>query len=162
MNVLIFGAGAIGGHLGYCFYQAGHSVVLIARGDHYAEMKQNGMRTTVCDNEIVVSDKIIVEDGRFRVFNTIDDIGEFFPDYIFITVKLKDYNGDTLSPLARRIGSDTAVIPPCTKLPFWWFYSLRGENNKKYRDLELDGSISKYFPKENFPNLLKIKNKELF
>ncbi len=149
MNVLIFGAGAIGGHLGYCFYEAGHNVVLVSRGDHYAEMKKNGMRTTICDNEVVLIDKTIKDDDRFRIFNDINDIDDFIPDYIFITVKLKDYNSDTLSDLSRFIGSDTAIIPPCTKLPFWWFYNMPGKGNEKYRDLELDASISKYLPKEN-------------
>ena len=41
MNVLIYGAGAIGCHLAYCSNQSGHNVDLLTRGEHYLTMKKN-------------------------------------------------------------------------------------------------------------------------
>ncbi len=40
MNVLIYGAGAIGCHLAYCLNQSGHKVDLLTRGEHYLAMKK--------------------------------------------------------------------------------------------------------------------------
>jgi len=149
MNILIYGAGAIGGHLGYCMYAAGHSVKLICRGQHYTQMKQHGMHITICDNEVIKHEETIKEGPRFEILDSLENIKDTEIDYLFITVKLKDYNGETLSTLSKYMGGNTAVIPPCTKLPFWWFYNLPGESNKKYSDVDFDTEISKHFIKDN-------------
>ena len=44
---------------------------------------------------------------------------------------------------------DTAVIPPCTKIPFWWLYNLEGDSNKKFNNIEIDNLTSSYFKKKN-------------
>ena len=149
MNVLIYGAGAIGCHIGYCMYEAGHKVILICRGQHYAQMKQHGMNITICDNEIITHEQTIEENVRFRILDNLNDIGDIEIDYIFITVKLMDYNSETISLLSPFMGENTAVIPPCTKLPFWWFYNLQGEANEKYKDIDFDTQISQHFNKTN-------------
>ena len=51
MNILIFGAGAIGCHIGYCMHKTGHSVNLICKGQHYDAMKEQGLRIQVFDNQ---------------------------------------------------------------------------------------------------------------
>ncbi len=43
MRFIIYGAGAIGGVIGAQLFQAGHQVMLIARGDHLAEIRRNGL-----------------------------------------------------------------------------------------------------------------------
>jgi len=149
MNVLIYGAGAIGGHIGYCMHRAGHNVKLICRGEHYIQMKQHGLYITICDNEVIKHEDTIKESPRFEILDSIDNIKNTEIDYLFITVKLKDYNGETLKTLAPYIGENTAVIPPCTKLPFWWFYNLAGESNEKYRNIDFDTEISQNFIKTN-------------
>lgn len=149
MNVLIYGAGAIGGHLGYCMHEAGHNVTLVCRGEHYAKMKQHGMHITICDNEVIKHEETIKEGPGFEILDNLDDIKDKEFDYLFITVKLKDYNGDTLRTLSPYMGENTAVIPPCTKLPFWWFYNLPGQTNDKYRDMDFDTQVSKYFKRTN-------------
>ncbi|MGA8114139.1 MAG: 2-dehydropantoate 2-reductase [Actinocatenispora sp.] len=44
MRFIVYGAGAIGGALGARLHQAGHEVVLIARGPHLAEIGRSGLR----------------------------------------------------------------------------------------------------------------------
>ena len=44
MRIVIYGAGAIGGVIGARMVDAGHDVVLIARGDHLAAMQRDGLR----------------------------------------------------------------------------------------------------------------------
>jgi 2-dehydropantoate 2-reductase len=43
MRFVVFGAGAIGGVAGARLHQAGHEVVLIARGAHYEAIRDNGL-----------------------------------------------------------------------------------------------------------------------
>ena len=44
MKLCIFGAGAIGGHLGAKLGLAGNDVSLVARGANLAAMRANGLR----------------------------------------------------------------------------------------------------------------------
>ncbi|MBM7455392.1 2-dehydropantoate 2-reductase [Oceanisphaera litoralis] len=44
MKFLMIGAGGIGGYYGARLQQAGHQVVLVARGEHLAAMQQQGLR----------------------------------------------------------------------------------------------------------------------
>ena len=43
MNILIYGAGAIGSHIAYCMHSAGHTVYVLARGKHFSQMKKKGL-----------------------------------------------------------------------------------------------------------------------
>jgi len=149
MNVLIFGGGAIGCHIGYCMYKTGHSVNIISRGQHYKVMKEQGVRIQIFDNQNLENDEIIKEDENFKVVDDLDQVDDVEFDYLFITVKLADYNEKTLKKLSPYIGENTAVIPPCTKMPFWWFFNLDEENYKKYGEIDFDPHISQYFNREN-------------
>lgn len=44
MRYIIIGAGAVGGTIGGCLFQAGHEVVLVARGEHLAALRDGGLR----------------------------------------------------------------------------------------------------------------------
>ncbi len=149
MNILIYGAGAIGCHIGYCLYKAGHQVKLLCRGEHFTAMKQDGMNITICDNEHIITETTLRDNKHFQIIDQIEDSNDLYFDYVFVTVKLKDYNNDSMSALARFLGESTAVIPPCTKLPFWWFYNLSGLENKKFKDVEFDPGLSGNFIKTN-------------
>ncbi|MEW6008463.1 MAG: 2-dehydropantoate 2-reductase N-terminal domain-containing protein [Candidatus Omnitrophota bacterium] len=149
MNILIYGAGAIGCHIAYCMYVTRHTPYLIARGQHYEQMKKYGMHIKICDNEILKDEKFIKEDSRFYIVNDVNKVKDTKMDYIFITVKLNDYNDKTLQDLYPFMGKDTAVIPPCTELPFWWFYDLNGKSNEKYKDIDFNPEVSRYFIREN-------------
>lgn len=149
MNVLIFGAGAIGCHIGYCLHAAGHNVKLICRGEHYAQMKRNGMRITIRDNDVITYEETILDSPTFEVLDSLGKIEDTVMDYVFITLKLMDYNSETLRELSPVLGENTAVIPPCTKLPFWWFYNLPGASNEKYNGIDFDPDISQHFKKSN-------------
>ena len=149
MNILVFGGGAIGCHISYCMRKAGHTTYLVSRGEHYEKMKRSGMHMRIFDNENLIEEQI-VEDGRG--INIVDDLSKitvdgFEFDYIFITVKLSDYNEENLSKLQPFMGEDTAVIPPCTKMPFWWFYNL--DSDSKFNDVDFDVNIASYFKREN-------------
>ena len=88
MNVLIYGAGAIGCHIGYCIYQSGHNVSLLTRGRHFACLKEKGMHIKICNNDKIIVDKVLKEDNKLNFINNLNDIKDKSFDYLFITVKL--------------------------------------------------------------------------
>jgi 2-dehydropantoate 2-reductase len=51
MRFVVYGAGAIGGVVGGRLAQAGHEVVLIARGDHHDAIRDHGLRLVIPDAE---------------------------------------------------------------------------------------------------------------
>ncbi|GAA3993806.1 2-dehydropantoate 2-reductase N-terminal domain-containing protein [Streptomyces marokkonensis] len=44
MRYIIIGAGAVGGSIGGRLHESGHEVVLVARGEHYRALRENGLR----------------------------------------------------------------------------------------------------------------------
>ena len=146
----IFGAGAIGGHLASCLYEAGHKVCLISRGAHYEAMKKNGLRITIRENKKLISEKIIKENERFIISNSSNIPQNLCNDFLFITVKLQSYNTENLNQIKNIINAHTAVIPPSSKIPFWWFYNNGGASaDKNLNNLEIDPELSQYFIREN-------------
>ena len=76
MKIAIYGAGAIGGHLGAMLSRSGVNVGLIARGEHLEAMRKNGLRQ-------------ILRDEEFTVYPTITDNPEELgpQDYVILTLK---------------------------------------------------------------------------
>jgi 2-dehydropantoate 2-reductase len=125
MKVCIYGAGAIGGHIGGHLARGGADVSLIARGPHLDALQRNGIRVVSVD-----------DDFTMPVFAT-DDPAELGPqDYVFITLKSHQVDGvlDLMKPL---LGPETVVIPPTTGIPWWYFYKLAGPHTD-HRLPELD------------------------
>ena len=129
MKVCVFGAGAIGGYIAAHLARApGVEVSAMARGPHLAAMQANG---------------ITVEKPGERFTSRIhatDDARRLGPqDYLFITLKSHQVDGalDAMRPL---IGPDTAVLPPTTGIPFWYFHGLPGPNrNRRLEALDPGG-----------------------
>lgn len=52
MKITVYGAGAIGGHLGAMMSRAGYDVSLIARGPHLEAMRANGLKQITRDEGV--------------------------------------------------------------------------------------------------------------
>ena len=76
MNIVIIGAGAIGGYLGAKLYQAGEKVSLVARGKHLEAMQTQGLRIIEQGTETIV-----------KPYATDDYSVVADADYLFLTVK---------------------------------------------------------------------------
>ena len=130
-------------------HQSGHKVYLLTRGAHYLSMKANGMNIKICDNNKLIKKEILKEGPKIKFIETLQEIKNEHFDYLFITVKLNDYNENIFKDIYPFLKEDTAVIPPCTKIPFWWLYNLEGDLNKKFNNIEIDKLTSSYFRKKN-------------
>jgi 2-dehydropantoate 2-reductase len=114
-KVCIFGAGAIGGYVGARLAMKGEAdVSLVARGNHLAAMKSNGL--------------VLKQNGETHTLHprVTDDPRELGPqDFIILTLKAHAVAGviDQLQPL---IGPDTAILFGQNGLPWWYFYGAGG------------------------------------
>ena len=58
-DVLIFGAGAIGSHLGFCLSSSGLNVDFVVRGKQYKKIMKNGLLIKIYDNKKLLKKKLI-------------------------------------------------------------------------------------------------------
>lgn len=122
MKVCIYGAGAIGGHIGGHLARSGAEVSLIARGPHLEAMRKNGLRVTGEGLDFTVP------------VNATDNPAGLGPqDYVFITLKSHQVDG-VLEKMQALLGPETAVIPPTTGIPWWYFHGLEGPNKNRRLD----------------------------
>lgn len=88
MKIAVLGAGGIGGYIGGRLAQAGHDVLLVARGSHLKAINESGLRIESPLGNAHLKDVKAVEQ--------IDKVGSV--DLVLVTVKLPD-----LDALAQKI-----------------------------------------------------------
>lgn len=115
MKICIYGGGSIGGVLAAHLARVpGVEVSLIARGAHLDAIRKKGLR--------LVSPK---EDFTVRL-NATDRPAELGPqDVVFVTLKTHQYL-ESLESILPLLGPGTALIPPTTGAPYWFFHKLAG------------------------------------
>lgn len=116
MKITIFGAGAIGGHLGGLLSRNGLDVSLIARGAHMQAMRENGLKLIMRGEEFVTHPRVT------------DDPSTLGPqDYVVVSLKSHQAPGvvDAMQPL---LGPDTTVATAMNGMPWWYFYGLQGKH----------------------------------
>lgn len=115
MKITIYGAGAIGGHLGAMMSRQGYDVSLIARGPHMEAMRANGLKQITRDETFVTHPKVT------------DDPSTLGPQD-FVVMSLKSYQApgvvDAMQPL---LGPETTVATAMNGVPWWYFYRLPGK-----------------------------------
>ncbi|MBH66801.1 MAG: 2-dehydropantoate 2-reductase [Rhodospirillaceae bacterium] len=128
-KVAIYGAGAIGGHLGAMMSKAGFDVSLIARGDHLKAIHQKGLKLITQDQEFVTHPRVT------------DDPSTLEPqDYVVISLKSYQAPGvvEQMQPL---LGPKTTVATAMNGIPWWYFYKLRGKwENHRISSVDPDGT----------------------
>jgi 2-dehydropantoate 2-reductase len=114
MKITIFGAGAIGGHLGALLSRNEVDVSLIARGAHLEAMRDKGLKLTMQGETFVT---------RPRVTDDPSTLGP--QDYVVVSLKSHQAPGvvDAMQPM---LGPDTTVVTAMNGVPWWYFYKLAG------------------------------------
>jgi 2-dehydropantoate 2-reductase len=67
MRYIIIGAGAIGGTIGARLFQNGHEVVLAARGEHYAALRDDGLRFASPDGVVMLPVPVVSGPGELSL-----------------------------------------------------------------------------------------------
>ncbi|WP_328862073.1 ketopantoate reductase family protein [Streptomyces sp. NBC_00306] len=81
MRYIIIGAGAVGGTIGGRLAEAGHEVVLVARGAHHAALRDGGLRLTTADG---------TSTHRLPVVDRADAVRLTPEDVLVLSVKTQD------------------------------------------------------------------------
>lgn len=105
MRYIVIGAGAVGGSLGGRLHESGRDVVLVARGEHAAALRADGLRFTTPEGTRYV---------RIPVAGGPEDV-ELRPDDVLVLAVKTQHTADALARWARRpvAGGGTAgeVLP---------------------------------------------------
>jgi 2-dehydropantoate 2-reductase len=135
VKIAVFGAGAIGGLLGFKLMRAGADVTFIARGPHLDAMRADGLT--------------LISEGKretMPVRCTSDPEEIAAPDYVFVT--LKAHSIAAAAPqIAKLLARDTALVIGVNGIPYWYFYGL----DCRWRDytiesVDLSGVVSRMLP----------------
>jgi 2-dehydropantoate 2-reductase len=115
MRITLYGAGAIGCYLAAHLARVpGLELSMVARGETLAAIRRDGVRLQTAEGET-----------RVPVHVTDDPSDLPAQDIVFVTLK-----GHQVPPaiagIAGLLGPESAVIPPTTGIPFWYFHG-RGE-----------------------------------
>ena len=99
MNIVVFGAGGVGGYFGGKLAQAGNKVTFIVRGKHLEAIKNNGL-------------KVKSVNGNFTVHpNVTDDVSSIINiDLVILGVKSWQVEG-VAEQLKSVINKNTLVLP---------------------------------------------------
>lgn len=112
MKICIFGAGAVGGHIGAKLAAGGHEVSVIARGAHLEAMRDKGIT-------LIHGDKTIR--GRVRALPNASGLG--LQDFVFVTLKANAL-GDFAACAAPLLGAGTGVVFGQNGIPWWYGIGL--------------------------------------
>ncbi len=128
MKICIYGAGAIGGHLGVCLKEGGADVSLVARGAHLQAIRANGLKLFI--------------DGRERVAKmtaTSDPAELGHQDYVIIALKAHQA-WEVAEQMRPLLGPNTAVVTAQNGVPWWYFYGFEGQYaNLQLQSVDPDG-----------------------
>ncbi len=117
MRIAIYGAGTIGCFLGAQLAQVpGVRLSMVARGATLEALRTHGIR-------------LETPEGRRQVPVEATDAPALLgpQDYVLITLKAHQLTG-ALDGIAPLLGRETAVVPPTTGIPYWYFHGLPGPN----------------------------------
>lgn len=122
MKVCIYGAGAIGAHIGVLMKLAGVDVSVVARGATLEAINTNGWKLIINGEEKV---------ARLPAAQNPADLGA--QDYVIVALK-SHQAWDTAENLVPLLGPDTAVVTAQNGIPWWYFYGFEGQ----YANLQLE------------------------
>jgi 2-dehydropantoate 2-reductase len=100
VRFIVYGAGGIGGVMGARLHQAGYDVLLIARGAHYAAIRDKGLRVQSAEDDVTLQIPVV---DHPSAIDWRDD------DAVFLGMKSQD-TLDALTTLEPLAPADTAII----------------------------------------------------
>ena len=94
MNILIFGAGAIGSHLSYCLKEKKNNIILVSKKKYIKKLKSDGVNLSIYSNDILKKKILLKENKNLKFENDLSNIPKSFfkkDNAVFVTVELKDF-----------------------------------------------------------------------
>jgi 2-dehydropantoate 2-reductase len=101
MRFVVYGAGAIGGVVGGRLAEAGHEVVLIARGEHHDAIRDHGLRLVTLDAEpLTLSIPVVAHPAGL----------DFSDDDVVLMAMKSQHTGDALRALQASAPTTVSVV----------------------------------------------------
>ncbi|MGD9669079.1 MAG: 2-dehydropantoate 2-reductase [Hyphomicrobiaceae bacterium] len=122
MKVCIYGAGAIGAHIGVLMKLAGVDVSVVARGATLEAINTNGWKLIINGEEKV---------ARLPAAQNPADLGP--QDYVIVALK-SHQAWEAAENMVPLLGPDTAIVTAQNGIPWWYFYGFEGQ----YANLQLE------------------------
>ncbi|WP_214725196.1 MULTISPECIES: ketopantoate reductase family protein [unclassified Exiguobacterium] len=100
MNMLVVGAGAVGGYFGGRLAEQGEQVTFLVRSNRYEQLQKTGLHITSPHGDMTITPQLITRDMR--------------PDHAFdvILLSTKAYHlDDVLQDIAPFVSNETYIIP---------------------------------------------------
>jgi 2-dehydropantoate 2-reductase len=135
VKVAVVGAGAIGAYVGAALCRGGADVHLIARGEHLAAMRRDGVT-------------VLSPRGDFHAHpHATSEPAEIGPvDIVFLGLKAYSYAGagSLIGPL---LGPGTGVVAAQNGIPWWYFHGLTGPyEGRRVEAVDPGGTVSAVIP----------------
>lgn len=122
MKVCIYGAGAIGAHIGVLMKLAGVDVSVVARGATMETIQKDGWKLIIGGEEKV---------ARLPAAKNPADLGP--QDYVIVALK-SHQAWEAAENMLPLLGPDTAVVTAQNGIPWWYFHGFEGQ----YANLQLE------------------------
>src|ERR1700688_2606826 len=128
MNIIVIGAGAIGGHIAAKLGAAGERVKIVARGEHLKAIRERGLKLKENGEEIV---------ARVEATDRIAEAGG--ADLVVLGVKAHQ-----LTPIASEVAS---IVTTQNGIPWWYFYKHGGPHEGvQLESVDPGGVIARHLP----------------
>ena len=128
MKVCIYGAGAIGAHIGVLMKLAGIDVSVVSRGANLAAIRENGLKLIIGGEEKV---------ARLPASDKPSDLG--VQDYVIVALK-SHQAWEAADQFAPLLGPNTAVVTAQNGIPWWYFHGFEGQYaNLQLQSVDPDG-----------------------
>lgn len=115
LKICVFGAGAIGGFVAARMAQvSGVEVSVVARGAHLAAIRERGLCIRSPQGDL---------HARVQATDRAAELGQ--QDIVFIALKQHQLT-PALDGIEALLSAQTAVLPPTTGIPYWYFHGLPG------------------------------------
>ena len=139
MRVCVVGAGAIGGLMAVRLANAGCDISVIARGEHLAAIRSDGLRLVEADGSETVTTEIVAT----------DDFAELGPHDVVVLALKAHQIAAVADGLGHLYGSETVVVPVQNGIGWWYFERHGGEHDgRRLRTLDPDGVLTVAVPAE--------------
>ena len=139
VRVCVVGAGAIGGLMAVRMANAGCDVSVVARGEHLAAIRDEGLR-------------LVSEDGTEAVGRGIaasDDFAQLGAHDVVILALKAHQIAAVAGSLGHLYGPETVVVPVQNGIGWWYFERHGGEHEGwRLRTLDPDGVLAAAVPAE--------------
>ncbi len=130
MKICVFGAGAVGGHLAARLAKGGADISVIARGDHLAAIRRDGIVIHAPDGDIAA--RVAASDDARKVGPQ---------DAVIVAVKAPSLPS-VATGIAPLLAPETPVVFAMNGIPWWYFYDHGGDlDGRRLSRLDHGGAL---------------------